>query len=199
MMAVITNPNRENQLPTGYGREFIPQRQVEEYPEEEFGQHDDGHHLQSRAVGGRHEEAHDVDIEHHRQENEQPEDDEIFHRLGIGFLVPVACIFVTGKDEGFIGKSEGLCKHHHDNRYLVDGPVYAQLRHGVGAARGQHRIKHLIEGLVHDAGKSQNEQRERILQHARQQLPVEPVTHLENLRKSTSSTTPELMTFDTRI
>ena len=37
--------------------------------------------------------------------------------------------------------------------------------------------------MVHDAGNSQNEQRERILQHARQQLPVKPVAYPENLGK----------------
>ena len=65
---------------------------------------------------------------HHSQEDEEPEDHEIFHGVAVGAAFPLALLFGMGENERFVGIAECLGEHHHDYGDLHVGAVDAYHR-----------------------------------------------------------------------
>ena len=171
---------RETRAPLGAVGELVPERQVVEDAEKEFARHDDRHHRQPRKVGGGDKILQDGQVEHDAQEYEQREDDEIVHGIDVclcGVLAPTAAF---GEYERLVGEAERLYEHDHDDSDFVIGAVDAQLCHGAVGVRHQSGVYELVDGLVHDAGKPHDEEREGIGNHAPPYLAVETEAGGEN-------------------
>ena len=123
-----------------------------------------------------------VDIEHHAEEDDQSEDDEILHSLGIGFLIVVAAI--ARKDERLIRVTERLREHHHYHGDLETGSVDAELLIRENLVIKEERKEDLVCCLIEYAGNTKNQDRERItqdmLQHWEIGLGTETGDHIRD-------------------
>ena len=155
--------------------QLIPQGEVEEYPEEEFRHHDDGHYLESAEVGGGDEVAQDVDVEHDGEKDYHREYDEIFHGVAVALELVFSPVFGLGEDEWLVGEAEGLDEHHHDDGDFEVGAIDAELAHGFGLVGEEQGEEDGVEGLVHDACEAEHEQRGGVGYHLAPESGVESV------------------------
>ena len=156
---------REIGSPDGAVGELIPEREVEEHPEHDFGRHHDGHHAQSFPVALTDDELQQVEIAHHGEEGQQGEDDVELHALCIGVFA--VAVFRFAKHQRFVGISESLRNHHHDHGNLDARPIDAQLcpglhRRTIVEIREQNLRCRLVELSCH----AHDEQRPGVAEHA---------------------------------
>ena len=78
----------------------------------------------------------------------------------------------ASKDDGLVGKAEGLRNHSHNHGYLRAGTVDAQLLAHV-AALVEVGEEHLVGRLVQDSGNAQYQDRPGVAEHGAQQFHVE--------------------------
>ena len=122
--------------------------------------------------------AQHVHVSYDHEEGEQREDDEVFHRLGIG--VAVVLIFRLAEDERFVGIAERLGYHGHNHGYLACGAVDAEL--GVGIGGGVYLgEENLVGSLVEYAGDTEHEDGPAVAHHAAEEGLVEAVFLAEEL------------------
>ena len=121
-------------------------------------------------------------VHHHREESKQSENDEVFHHLGLGFLV--GGIALATKDEGFVGVTESLGDHRHNHRNFDAGAVDAQL-YITFLTRNDETVAYLVGYLVEDASQTQKKEWPRITQHLLQHLTVDSETQLLDFRDET--------------
>ena len=107
---------REPCSPDGLVDELVPEGEVEVDAHHDLCRHDDGHHTQTAPVVAAYDVSQDVHVAHHQEEGEQGEDNEIFHRLGVG--VAVVLVLRFSEDERLVGVAERLGYHRHDHGNL---------------------------------------------------------------------------------
>ena len=111
---------------------------------------------------------------HHTEEDEQTEDDEVFHGIAVGLRAVFPFGFGASEDEGFVGVAECLGKHHHDDGYLDVGSV--DTYHGSGCLFvpledvGDYHLAHI---LAEDTGHSEDEEGPGVFQHLFEQSAVD--------------------------
>ena len=164
--------SREPCAPNRAVGEFVPKGKVEINAHHDFGGHHHGHHFQSRPVVAADEVFQDFHVAHNQQEGEEGEDEEVFHRLGVGGAVILVGLLAEHK--GFVGVAEGLRYHRHNHGNLHCRAVDAEL-HLSFFARHEVAEEHLVGRLVEDAGDAEYQYRPGVGEHAAQQPRVEAV------------------------
>ncbi len=164
----------------GLSGELVPDREVVEDAEEEVGHQQDGHDGQPHTVGRTHEILHEVHVEHDADVYDGAYQHEGGHHLGVGLLRVL--VFRLAEEERLGGVFEGLDEDGHQDGNLVAGAVDAHGGLRLGGER-QTLDEHTVHGLVHDAGQTQNQQREGVAEHLLPKLPVEDELLLENARE----------------
>ena len=105
-----------------------------------------------------------------REENHHRGHDVVFQRRGIHRHE--VRLFEIRKEEGLGGQPVDLVEEHHHHGDLRDGAIDAQLRHG--HPLGQQELDELaVDELVGRTGQAAHQQRQRIGENGRQQLPVD--------------------------
>ena len=112
-------------------------------------------------------------VAHNQQEGEEGEDEEVFHRLGVGGAVVLVGLLAEHK--GFVGVAEGLRDHRHNHGNLHRRAVDAELYLAV-LSRHEVAEEHLVGRLVENAGDAEDQYRPGVGEHAAQQLRVEAVS-----------------------
>ena len=156
---------REHRTPDGFVDELVPKREVEIHAHHYLRRHHDGHHFQSFPVVGRDDALEHIDAGYHCQERQQGENDEIFHRFGVGVFV--VAVFAFAKHEGLVGVAEGLGDERHNHGNFHRRTVDAELLGGVGAFVDDGE-QNLVGGLIQDAGDAEHQDGPTVAQHAPQ-------------------------------
>ena len=159
-----------NCSPPGLVGQLVPEGEVEVNAHENLRHHHDGNHFQALPVGASHKILENGQVEHHSQECQQGEDDEVLHACGkhLGRVLVAA----AGKDERLVGIAEGLREQAHDEGNLRAGAINAQLHHPFLSGH-EVGVENLVANLVEDADESQQKQGPGVAQHALRQRFVE--------------------------
>ena len=163
---------REPCAPDGFVDEFIPKRKVEIDSHHDFGSHDDGHDLQAVPVVRRNDVFQDVHVSHDHEESQQRENEEVFHRLGVG--IAIVLFLLLSEDERLVGVAEGLRNHCHYHGDFCAGTVDAELHFALFSAQDT-RQNHFVGSLVEDAGDAEHEDGPGVGQHPAQEARVKHV------------------------